>query len=343
MEHKPIVIIDCFARNAALAHKLDSCIDRLKQRGLSTMLVTNTPVDREITQKLDLLLYDKENRLFDDTMPAKPIALMKLFDGMRVFEVVKGMQRHGLSVLRNLNMALATAQAYGYTHFHRVEVDDIMGDASLDFVCSVPGLVSSNGKRGLFMLNDNESESNISFHYMYCEIVLFKQSVARIETQRDYQDYLRDRMGTETFMNVEEFVRHNLNKSMHEMVTLNGSETWRWFPDTVWNTETSGSNLESKYSNCTTRMFRVVKEGSELDYNIVMTYNYGSEEKSRTIELIAGEQVVGTLWHNVKDAGWWQTTHIDKSVEAIRVIEDGIELYTEAVWQNYSGQYIELN
>ena len=279
MKQRPIAIIDCFVQSKSVESKLESCLDRLKNIGIRTMLVTNTPVSKETTEKLDHLLYDRENRLFDDRMNAKHISLIKNIQGMRVIEVVKGVQRHGLSVLRNLTMALRTAKAYGYTHFHRLEVDDLMGEASMRFLTEVPKLVENHEKSGLFFTNDNELESNISFHYMYCEIDLFLEHVHTVETQEDYQEYLLKEMGTDSFMNVEEFVRHNINKVIDRLVTIPGERMGMFFTDTIWNTETSQSNLESKYLNCTTRVYRTLHRGLETEYNILLTYNYGAAEK----------------------------------------------------------------
>lgn len=342
MGHRPIVIIDCFVHSSSVEAKLMECVHGLKSKGMKVMLVTNTPVEKELAGKLDHLLYDSENRLFDDTMEAKHIVLMKSLEGMQVSEVVKGVQRHGLSVLRNIRVSLDLARAYGYTHFHRVEVDDLMGDISLEFMKGVPDRVRLQGKKGLFFLNDNEWESNISFHYMYCEIEHFRENVTAIDTQEDYQRYLSERMGTDSFMNVEEFVRHNLDARISDLMTLPGGEMHQHFPDTSWNTETSQSNLEAKFGGCTTRVYRAAHNGTELDFNVVLTYNYCREEKTRVVELISGGAVTGTLTHSVRDAGWWQTSQIGKSVEAIRVSEDGREIYTERVSENSPEQRIDF-
>ncbi len=114
------------------------------------------------------------------------------------------------------------------------------------------------------------------------------------------------------------------------------------FSDTIWNTETSQSNLETKYRGCTTRIYRATHAGSDLDFNIVMTYNYGNDEKKRNIELLTNGVKVGDLYHNAKNNGCWQTNHIPKSIDAIRVIEDAEELYTESIYEIYSGQSIDI-
>lgn len=342
MDSKPVVIIDCFVHSESVEGKLRSCVERLKSKGLRVMLITNTPVEKSIAETLDILLYDRENRLFDDNMKARHIQLTKSLHGMSATEVVKGTQRHGLSVLRNLRMAASVARAYGYTHFHRVEVDDLMGDRSLEFVRSVPGIVAESGKGGMFFLNDEQYESNISFHYMYCDIDLFLSGVARIDVQEDYERYLSQEMGSEEFRNAEEFMRHNIERFKDQLLTPSGTTMGDRFPDTVWNTETSESNLETKYRNCTTRIYRATHGGEELDFLIVMSYNYGSTEKARRIELLTDGVVVGSLDHSVRDKGWWQTSHVSKGVHAIRVIEDGTEIYTESLSETSPDQRIEI-
>ena len=64
--------------------------------------------------------------------------------------------------------------------------------------------------------------------------------------------------------------------------------------------------------------------------------------KKRHVQLIRNSEVVGNVEHHVMDYGWWQTTHIDKSIDCIRVFENGNEIYTENTVENYSAHHIEL-
>lgn len=308
------------------------------------MLVSNTPVGRETLSLVDYFLYDSENHLFNEEMRADDIKLFHRIENMYVWEVVTGVQRHGLSVLRNLFKSLRLAKDYGYTHFHRVEVDDLMGDVSLENMMSVPNIVKNDGKKGLFFINDNEKESNISFHYMYCEIQHFLNNVRHIDCQADYLDYLRNEMRTDKFRNVEEFVRHNINPIMETLKVHNGKEIGLYFNDTVWNTEISQSNLDQRFKGCTSRIYRIVEKDSELlDRWVVITYNYNDKPKRRTIELLSNGKVVDRINHDVESTDSWCWNVVGRHIDAIRVFEAGQQMYVESVWDMHPEQLVELN
>lgn len=340
---KHIFIVDCFARTERIESKLRDCVGSLKSKGADVLLVSNTPVGKETLSNVKYYLYDSENHLFDDDMPADDIKLFHHMNDLRVWEVVTGVQRHGLSVLRNLFKSLRLAKDYGYTHFHRVEVDDIMGERSIDMMLDVPRIVDSEGKKGLFFTNDNEKESNISFHYMYCEIDLFLGSVRNIDTQDDYRRYLREEMRTDIFKNVEEFVRHNINRSKSELILRDGLEMSTHFPDTTWNTEISQSNLDQRFRGCTSRIYRVIQDSKELlDRWMVVTYNYNDTRKNRRVEMLSTGKVVGVINHEVESTDSWCWNVVDRHIDAIRVFEGGQQLYLESVWDMHPEQLIEI-
>lgn len=344
MQTRPIFIIDCFARTQVLEKKLHDCVQNLKSRGADIMVISNTPISKETMNLTNYFLYDSENLLFNESLRADDIKLFHRLNDLVVYEVVTGVQRHGLSVLRNLFKALKTASEYGYTHFHRVEVDDIMGERSLDTMMNMPQNIDAEGKKGMFFLNDNEKESNISFHYMYCEIDHFLRNVRQINSQEDYTNYLRNEMGTEFFKNVEEFVRHNINREIGLLKTHNGKDMSTYFPDTTWNTEISQSNLDNRFRGCTTRIYRVIKDKRELlDQWLVITYNYVESSKNRRIELLSSGRVVGELTHQAESTYCWSWNSVAREVDAIRVFENGQELYVESVWEMHPEQLVEVH
>jgi hypothetical protein len=344
MSIRPIFIIDCFAQTERLEEKLHERVRLLKEKGADVMLISNTPVGKETISLLNYYVYDAENHLFNEDLKAVDIKLFHSIGNITFYEVLTGVQRHGLSVMRNLFKSLKILREYGYTHFHRLEVDDIMGEQSLKNMFSVPELVERNGKKGMFFFNDNDRESNISFHYMYCEINHFLTNVMNIETQEDYMCYLREEMQTDNFRNVEEFVRNNLNVNSHRLITYNGSDMNNHFPDTIWNTEISQSNLSHRFRGCTTRIYRVLHEGREqMDHWMVITYNYSDKMKRRSIELITDGRVVGELNHQAESLGFWACNKVPRGVDTIRVMEGMEELYTESVWNMHPEQIVVIN
>jgi hypothetical protein len=340
---RPIFIIDCFARTERIEKKLNECLTRLKSKGASTMLVSNTPVGKKTLSLVDYFLYDSENHLFNEEMKADDIKLFHRIENMYVWEVVTGVQRHGLSVLRNLFKSLRLAKEYGYTHFHRVEVDDLMGDMSLENMMRIPGIVQNDGKKGLFFINDNEKESNISFHYMYCDIQHFLDNVMHIESQADYLGYLRNQMSTDKFRNVEEFVRHNINPILKTLKVHNGKDIGLYFKDTVWNTEISQSNLDQRFKGCTSRIYRLMENDTELlDRWVVITYNYNEAPKKRRIELLTKGRVVDVIEHEVESTDCWCWNMVKRDIDAIRVFEGDQQMYVESVWEMHPEQLVEI-
>lgn len=323
-QDKSIVIIDCYVHSSQIENKLHNCIRNLKKHKQDVLLISNKVIKEEILNLVDYYVYDSENRLFsDDKYSADPITLYKIFDSLEIYEVIKGVQKHGLSVMRNLFKAIKIAKEYGYTHFHRVEVDDIMGDISLDNMTLVPKFEVN----GIFYFNEND----ISFHYMYCSIDYFLNNVREINTEEDYYDYLRNEMQSSSFRNVEEFVRHNLNNSdLTNIKTLKGSDMNKDFPDTLWNTEVSPSNIDSKYKNCTTSLYRVFDtEGNQKDSIAVLSYNYSESICTRRIEIVYNSGMIREIYHRMDGKGFWSYDLVPNLINKILVFEGEVLLYFE--------------
>lgn len=323
-DKKSIVIIDCFVHSKNVEEKLRNCIKNLKRYKQDVLIISNKIIPEDVLSLVDYYVYDKENRLFSDkSYSADPITLYKIYDDIEMYEVVSGVQRHGLSVMRNLFKAIKIAKEYGYTHFHRVEVDDIMGDISLDSI----SLVHKLGLDGIFYFNEND----ISFHYMYCSIDYFLNNVREINTEDDYYDYLKNEMESNSFRNVEEFVRHNLNKSdLTNIKTLKGSDMNKDFPDTIWNTEVSSSNIDSKYKNCTTRLYRVLDSNqNETDSLAVLSYNYSDSLCERKIHIIYNSGMIKEINHRMDGKGYWSYEIVPNLINKILVFENDMLLYYE--------------
>lgn len=323
-DKKSIVIIDCFVHSKKVEEKLKNCVENLKRYNQDILLISNSIISEDVLSFVDYYIYDKENRLFSDgDYKADPITLYKIYDNIEIYEVVSGVQRHGLSVMRNLFKAIKIAKEYGYTHFHRVEVDDIMGEISLDNMTLAPRL----GVDGLFYFNEND----ISFHYMYCSIDYFINNIREINTEEDYYNYLKNEMESSSFRNVEEFVYHNLNNSdLTNIKTIKGSNMNKDFPDTNWNTEVSSSNIDSKYKNCTTRMYRVLDSNkNDTDSLAILSYNYSESICTRRIEMVYNSGMVKEVYHRMEGKGYWAYEIVPKLVDKILVFENDELLYIE--------------
>lgn len=321
---KSVVIIDCYAHSKEVEEKLYNCVQNLKRFKQDIMLISNTVIDKKVISFVDYYIYDSQNRLFTNgKYKADSIVLYNINDQIEIYEYVSGIQRHGLSVMRNLFKSIKIAKSYGYTHFHRVEVDDIMGNNSLDTISLIPRL----NFNGVFYFNEND----ISFHYMYSSIDFFLDNVKEINEEQDYYEYLRDEMKSDKFRNVEEFVRHNLDKAdLSNIKIRKGSEMDKEFPDTMWNTETSSSNLESKYNNCTTRIYKILNSANENTDNLaILSHNYSDKPCERKIQIVYNSGMIKEIIQALDGRGYWAYEIISNLISKILVFEGDSLLYCE--------------
>ena len=103
MKNKTITIIDSFVHNKEVEVKLSQFLDILKGNNQDTLLVSNTIIKPEILSKTNYYLYDSNNKLFEnDYTNVSNVTLYHLRDDVDIFDVMPGLQRHGLPVLVNL-------------------------------------------------------------------------------------------------------------------------------------------------------------------------------------------------------------------------------------------------
>jgi glycosyltransferase involved in cell wall biosynthesis len=339
IQMKTITIVDSYVYSENVRLKLEAFVKMLNEDGHEILLVSNTMVGEEILKHCKYYLYDSNNRLFQDIFEdVKDINLWKVIDGFQVNEHTSGLQKHGLSVMVNLFNALRMAKSLGYTHFQRMEADDLFGIQSRQWISEVPNRVLSAGKKGLYYYNytPKVEQEDVSFHYQFCEIDLFLKSVTNIEKQRDYYDYLCREFGRPKFIIVEEFLYRELKRNCwDELLIRNTEDQSNDFIDTHWNTEISISNMSEKYRGCSTRLFKhwgTDENGETYDRGgrIVFTYNYSDETKDRIVEIVAMDDTIHTLKHVVYGKAGWAYNVIDWDFKCIRVYEKEELLYEES-------------
>jgi glycosyltransferase involved in cell wall biosynthesis len=329
-EIKPIAIIDCYVHDGHIEKKLVNAIDKIKKDGIPVLLISNTPVNWEIIKSVDYYLYDSENRLFSigQFTSIRGIDIWKANEHFESHLVSEGLQRHGLSVLCNLFNALNYLKYLGYTHFFRFEADDIFGPESREFIKSVPDYVEQQGKKGLFYFNEDSGEPNdVSFHFMYCDIDFFSNSVTRISNENDYKKYLIETNNNLDFKIVEEFLYDNLLKiGKDNFVCKRGTVDMDIdFPDTIWNTVVSNNNSSSEIGGCQTFIYQKNREEGEFT---VLSWNNTTEYIKSEIELIFKDGHTEKIWHEMPFYNSWTYANY-QDLDYIKVYKNGNLISTQ--------------
>lgn len=332
MNVKILTIIDSFVHTESIKNKLIESITAFNKVGNDILLISNTPIDCCIFSKVKYFIYDSRNQLFEENYKNSDdiIDLWCVLDNKGKIAhniVTKNIQKHGLSVLINLFNSLKFAKNQGYTHFQRIEVDDIYGEKSLNRIKNIPTECFANDKKGMFYTN----EKDISFHYFFCEIDYFLSKVKHISCEQDYIDYLYTFYDEKIFKNVETFIYDNLIKSRNNsLIVYNKNDMMNDFPDTSWNTESSLSYFDKKYKGCLTKIYYLEDETKEKNYKL-LTYSYIDGRIERNIKIQLDNNELLEFNHLIYGKFCWCISDIPKNIKSISVFQNNMLLYTEDI------------
>jgi len=339
---KTISIIDCFVHDVKVESNLIACINRLKSNGQDVLLVSNTSIKKEILDMVDYHFYDSRNQLFKKDYPGvSDVDFWSNQGHFTVHNLKSGIQKHGLSVLINLFNALDIAKNLGYTHFQRFETDDLYGVESMKWISNVPELVITQGKKGLFYLNESNHPKDASFHYFFCEIEHFLNMMPRISKEEDYENYLISQQGSRDFKIVEAYIYDNLNNE--SVLIREGNDQMKIdFSDTTWNTVVSASNLPTKYEGCLSGIYKLLDNaGNHLRY-CLYSQNYLDSEVLRKIVVHTENSDKVEIYHKLVGRNSWWINDIEGEPTHIDVYEDDLIVYSLTKNENINS-YIQMN
>jgi glycosyltransferase involved in cell wall biosynthesis len=333
---KKVTIIDAFIHNDNVEVKLNNFLNKFRNDDNQVLLISNTVPTSDTIKNVDYYFYDKNNNLFTHHFDnVLDINLWKYYDKIKINETITGLQRHGLSVILNLFRSLKLAKSLGFTHFQRIEVDDLHGNDSINFINSVPDLCVESNKKGLFFFNENNNYKDISFHYFFCEIDYFLSIVKEIKCEKDYIDFIKENFNNNDFINVEQFIYTNILKNNVDdsLLRFDGSQMQKYFLDTRWNSETSQSNIPTIYEGVSTRLYRTnTKINDEIVYETgitILSYNYTDLKKNRKIIVTYNNGSVVEFNHEVQHKGYFVYNVLDNNISYIDVYEGERFMYRE--------------
>jgi hypothetical protein len=316
-EFKTITIVDCFIHNENVLNKLELCINNLKKYNHTILLVSNTIVPEHILKIVDYHLYNSNNILFEgEYTNSEPVIFWKNLDSLTTHEVTNTIQKHGLPVMVNLFNSLDLCKSFGFTHFQRIEVDDLYSEEGYEYMKTVPVICSTQNKKGMFYFNEGR---DVSFHYFYCEIEYFQQIINRINCEEDYKNYLQNNGYSTDFINVEKYLYDNINRKDYGLIIRKDGEVDMNtdFQNTLWNTETTVSNVSSKFKGCSTKLYNISGQNSIM----LLSYNYNHFRSERKIVVNYIDGSLETIYHGLENYGHWSFNIFENKVEKISVYD----------------------
>jgi len=201
MINKPIIVLDCFLDDVDKEKIFLQNLEQFKKLSTPILLITNSPMSREIQEKVNYLIYDKENILFKG----------EYFYDLSFFHVVESdkfsfiidfwyKQEHGLSVLCNLTKTMNFAKKLGFTKFVHFEWDYFIHDADLTKIKQTIVDFVENNKMAFLVKNGKQ----ISFHFWMIDIDYWQNEFPQILKEEDYKNYLKIIKKNNLFQKVED-------------------------------------------------------------------------------------------------------------------------------------------
>ena len=338
---KQLVIIDSFLSNSQIEEKTFNQIDLFRSNGYDVLLTSNTIPSKKTINICDYFLFDSKNQLFNSNYDN--VEVVDFFNSVGDFTVHNlryGLQRHGLSVLINFHHAVNYAKSLGYTNFLRVESDDLFGVESFKFIKQSEKLLEENSKKALLFYNENQSRKNLSFHFLYFNIDYFLDKIIQLKNEQDYKNYLSNNFGNSDFQIAEEFLYNCLKlNGDDEVLIYDGQKFSTYFPDTIWNTTSSLSNIETNYEDAITSIYKIKNNEESL---FIFSMNYSDKSLSRKIKINFDDRQE-ELIHDLPTNGSWAYQFFDNKLKSIEVYDNisDVFLYEEKN-QNISN-YVEFN
>ena len=330
---KEIIIIDAFITNSRNKSKLSEFIQSVKKINIPILLVSNTIISEDIIKEVDYYLYDSNNRLFKDTFSFyEKFILFKNRGGIKFNDIHLHKQPHALSVIVNLFNSLNFIKSLGYTHFHRIEYDTVLGDLTLDKIKKTSQRVNENNKKGYFTVNTPDHPSH-RFQYFFSEIKYFFQILPLIKDQNDYLNLLTKLYSEcKTFQPIEKVMYdliHNDSNLLIEEVR-NAVE----FQDSIWNTETTQAHKEPHQRICKTEFYKDSNNG------IIFSENYSNQAIERLIIFYIGDKQIGEIKHILTELNQWIWHSVPEGVDSIIISEKDIHI--DKIYLKEKNNYIEI-
>ena len=333
---KKIIIMDFFITNKDSEDILLKTLDTFKDEDI--LLVTNKSVSHDIQNKINFLLYDSRNQLFekiDYDYTKHNWNFWKDCGGFTSYNFYLAKQPHGLPVIVNLLNAINLSKSLGYTHFQYVQYDTEYSKESLDWMIEVPNICEHLNKKGLVYYNVDKLEdlefntdmaNDMNVSYIFCEIEYFLSKIPKINNEEEYRNLIFDEFGYLRFIVVEKYIFHFFRKNGDSDLIIKTQIDYK--ADFNGNNEalkTSSNNFPKEYKGCPTRITKI-KNSDQLT---IFSHNYTSDLVLRKIRIFKDGNYYDMYSELEKDH--WSYFSIENDIDKIEVY-DGFNdeyLYTE--------------
>jgi hypothetical protein len=201
MINTPIIVLDCFIDDFEKEKLLLKNLDQFKKLNVPILLIANNPISLEIQKKINYLIFDKEDLLFNGDYFYDLLLYHSIeYKEFKFKSEFWYKQEHGLSVLCNLTKAMNFVKKLNFTKFIHFEWDYFIGDLDIAKIKEAITDFIENDKN-LFLIKNNKE---ISFYFWMVDIDYWQAKFPQILKEEDYRNCLKTIKKDKLFQKVED-------------------------------------------------------------------------------------------------------------------------------------------
>jgi hypothetical protein len=283
---KRIIIIDTYPSGLRESEILSQCVDSLKPLGYDIMITSHLPVNVDISNKVNYVIYDKENTFLP---PERTPFFWYKSDQFDVSIYNAG---HTLPICRNMRNGLHLAQCLKYDEFIFTESDVLYSLSDLNKLNELIIKMSSDAKKMLFFRPEHYRDCDNSYVY---ETLIFGGNInfflSAFNPPMDISDWDNLNMG------------YTLELSFYEQLSKYEDE-FLLVHDHSSNIFTSSKVNLSRYGlfNCD-----ILFSEKYPDEPVLFLMNYLVDKSTKYVEIFINDQLVNTIF--ISESCYWLDTY----------------------------------
>lgn len=288
-----IIIIDVFLNLQIKINIFENLLKTIKKLNIPILVISNFEVPQRILNEIDYFIFSKENLLFSensfDNYPGAHFYME--IDGMRYENHTYCSQKHGLSVLANLNKSYRFAQEIGFKKAIKIEWDFNISETDMINLKSTIDDFIINDKRAFFTLNPSNAFGlpDLEGHFWMVDLKFWNNNFPKIYNEVDYQNYL-SLINDENFFEIVERIMYlslGVKLNPDEIITPDHFYS-SIFSSSIANNIISDHNFSLPSSDGVCRgLTKIKRNGVTTGELVLFTWNRNSnstDNKSYTVE-----------------------------------------------------------
>lgn len=304
-----IIIIDVFLNTESKINIFENLLITIKRLNIPILIISNLEVPQRILNQVDYFIFSKENLLFNSTYEEYPgVHFFMQVGNMRYENHTYCTQKHGLSVLANLNKSYRFAQEIGFKKAIKIEWDFMISEKDFITVQSMINDFIINDKRAFFVLNSSNGSGlkDIEGHFWLVDLKFWNENFPKIYNELDYKNFLLQVNGKNFFEIVERVMYLSFGDKLNENETI----TPDYFYSSIFNSSTANTiisdhNFSLPSSDGVCRGLAKVKRNGVLTGELVLfTWNRCSKMIDEKSYVIKFDNKTINYKHSVEPEHW---------------------------------------